>query len=200
MLAVALAFGMLACSSGDGADGADGASSESVAELHESGELAESTRALLGDDPPADPDELADAVAARITTTLATPDTATVGDVGRYLGAARSALDGRDDDGTVAYAARLAWGLGGRLAPEADDGERLSWVVPDPEERPGDERLAIVAALESGDAADVADALAGTRAATVAEQAFDELAGLVPVDDEADLLTTLQTAYTTAAS
>jgi hypothetical protein len=33
----------------------------------------------------------------------------------------------------------------------------------------------------------------------VVRQAYDELAGLVPVGNEADLLTSLQTAYTTAA-
>lgn len=206
LLVVAVGGGLLACSSdsdsgsGSGSgSGDDDSSGPSVVELHGSGDLAESTSALLGADPPAEPDELADAVADRIATAVEAPSAAAVGDAGRYLGEAHAAFEEADDDGTVAYAARLAWSLGGRLAPEADDGERLTWVVPDAAERPDEECQAIAAALESGDAADVAGSLDGTRAATVVQQAYDELAGLVPVGNEADLLTSLQTAYTTAA-
>jgi hypothetical protein len=196
LLAVASAGGLLACSSDDAGEDS---SRRSVVELHGSGDLAESTSALLGARPPAEPDELADAVADRIATAVEAPSAAAVGDAGRYLGEAHAAFEQADDDGTVAYAARLAWLLGGRLAPEAGDGERLTWVVADAAERPDDECQAIAAALESGDAAEVVESLDGTGAATVVRQAYDELTGLVPVGNEADLLGSLQTAYTTAA-
>lgn len=159
------------------------------------GQIAESVeraRELLPDDPRASLEATGGRLASQFVV------------IGRTLGYTRAALDSIEDDGgdpvdTVAFALRLGWDLADRLDP--GDGQ-LDWVLPGPMSLSATDRDEIAGLLAERSDADAArrtlelvDPFGG---AAVIDAIVDELASMVPVTNEHDLVTDLLDSYDVA--
>lgn len=204
-----------ACS-GSGDEGRDLAEA-----LDEGGDLAEATEALFGDRAPpgGQPDERAAEVADRIAVSVraidrpldggsadryedevGAPMTDQVGHVGAVLGHTRARLADVDRGQALAYALRLGWDLGDRLA---DPEDRQDWVVPASVPFDLGDYDDLADHLEAGDDAAAARLVAAAdddlEAVDVIDGIVAELAEVIPTDADHDLVTTLLTRYDSAS-
>jgi hypothetical protein len=202
-----------ACSGGDEPDLADA--------LAEGADLGEATSALFGDGGEGVPtgddlqwraarvgDRIAESVEAIETPldaafiagyerAIGAPPVDQVRHIAAVLGHTRVVLArGADDVERTAYALRLGWTLAGRLGPHVDG---LDWVVAGSTPIGPDDRAELIAHLEAHEDEAAAELVVDLRdddnPGVVIDAIEGELAGLVPVTPEADLLTTLHTVY-----
>lgn len=195
-----------ACSGGDDPD---------VAGALDGINLTDATANLFGDETaPPDDDRplgeraalLADRIAtsiealegspARYETTIGAPVSDQIRYVGEALGHTRAALADVEGAEAMAYAVRIAWDLADRLA---DPDDRLDWITSGFEPLDPADGQELTTRLDEGDDAGAAEVLADARSDLEAAEVIDalhyELAELIPVETDADALTTFLTSY-----